>query len=334
MFKRRTVFILGAGASREANLPCGDDFVLKISSKLDMRIQHGKYAGGGDPALFGLLYTTYKREMNQYLQTAWLIRDGIHLSPSIDNFLELHRDNHRMLHLAKATIVSCILDAERDSKLSYDDSNTGNSINFPDLHATWFAKFMKLLAKNVPRNVAATMFDNVSFIVFNYDRCLEHFLHHAVRRLYGFGHQEAASICAKVDVDHPYGLVAPLRIESGSGINFGQRDVNWIELADNIKTFTEQTVDGDMLESIRAKIQAAECLIFLGCAFHEPNMIMLNPGDVKRRPIIYGTGWGFSEDDVGNIQHQIVTTFRPTNLYFRNLKCADLFDNFSRSLAG
>jgi hypothetical protein len=334
VFKRKTVFILGAGASHEAKLPCGDDLALKISGKLDFRIEGGKYVGGGDAALFDHFRETNRKEMNAFLQAGRLICDGIHLSPSIDNFLDLHRDDERMMLLAKATIVKCILDAEKESTLWYDQSNTNNSVNFRNLHATWFAKFMKLLAKNLPRDLAATMFDNVSFIVFNYDRCLEHFLHQAVKRLYGFTHTEAVSICAEANIEHVYGIVAPLQIERGPGVSFGAQDANWIELAANIKTFTEQTVDATKIEAIRRMIQPAECITFLGCAFHEPNMIMLNPGQVKTRPIIFSTGYGFSDDDAQNIQAELNTIFNPTYMNFRTLKCADLFDNFSRSIAG
>jgi hypothetical protein len=62
-------------------------------------------------------------------------------------------------------------------------------------------------------------------------------------------------ICAEVEIEHPYGVVAPLRIESGPGIRFGEINASWIELATNIKTFTEQTVDADGLKAVRTQIQ-------------------------------------------------------------------------------
>jgi hypothetical protein len=337
MFRRRTLFILGAGASREADLPCGDQLALRISEKLNIQYSFGKYKGGGDGSLFDIFRTKFRSDVNTYLHAASLIRDGIHLADSIDNFLNLHRENDELILLAKATIAKSILEAERESKLWYDDSNAYNSLKFRDLHATWFAKFMKVLSKDVPRSLANTVFDNVSFIVFNYDRRLEHFLHHAVQRLYGFTHQEAASICDEAQIEHPYGVVAPLRIESGHGLKFGERDTNWIELASNIKTFTEQTLDGDQLNSIRTKVQSAECIIFLGFAFHEPNMIMLRP-DSPIQPIpIYSTGFGFSDEDSRNLVIELSSMLkdspRDTIRFGNKLKCADLFDTYSRSLA-
>ena len=89
-------------------------------------------------------------------------------------------------------------------------------------------------------------------------------------------------------------------------------------------------------KAIRTQIEWADCIIFLGCAFHEPNMIMLRPAEEpSKRPVVFSTGWGFSLDDSTYIQGEIASILRPNSLHFRNnLKCAGLFDNFSRSLAG
>src|SRR5262249_46412954 len=114
MFKRRTLIILGAGASNEANLPCGDELALRISGKLDIKFEGGQYKGSGDVSLFELFRRAYNKDTNRFLHAAWGIRDGIHLTDSIDNFLDLHRENDHMIHLAKATIAKCILEAEKE----------------------------------------------------------------------------------------------------------------------------------------------------------------------------------------------------------------------------
>ena len=41
---------------------------------------------------------------------------------------------------------------------------------------TWLVKFMYMLGRGVPKENVREIFDNVSFIVFNYDRCVEFFL--------------------------------------------------------------------------------------------------------------------------------------------------------------
>jgi hypothetical protein len=338
MFKRRTLFVLGAGASHEAGLPCGADLALKISDKLDIQINGSNLAGNGDGSLFQHVANARSNRTRQLLEAAALIRDGIHLSHSIDDFLDLHRENDDLIFLAKATITKCILEAERASSLWYDDSNSYNTINFRDLHSTWYAKFIKLLGKNVPRQNAVSIFENVSFIVFNYDRCLEHFLPHALERLYGLQPDQADSICADATIVHPYGLVAPLRRGSGRGIPFGGDKTNPANLAPNIRTYTEQVAAADTLAEMRQEVERAKCIIFLGCAFHEPNMRMLTTADRVRPVPVFASGLGISEDDADHVRAAVGSLFvdsesRTVRLR-TNLKCSDVFDNFSRTLAG
>jgi len=56
MFKRKTLFVLGAGASFEAGLPTGKDIAQTIGKKMDIRFEHfNKHIGGGDLQLFAQL---------------------------------------------------------------------------------------------------------------------------------------------------------------------------------------------------------------------------------------------------------------------------------------
>jgi len=49
MFKRRTLFIIGAGASCEADMPLGKKLADDIAKSMDIRFEFGtKAIGGGD----------------------------------------------------------------------------------------------------------------------------------------------------------------------------------------------------------------------------------------------------------------------------------------------
>jgi hypothetical protein len=64
------------------------------------------------------------------------------------------------------------------------------------------------------------LFENASFIIFNYDRCLEQFLVNALPRLYAISETEADSIVHNINIIHPYGSVGELgRIASRSGLH-------------------------------------------------------------------------------------------------------------------
>jgi hypothetical protein len=67
MFKRRTLFILGAGASYEACLPTGVSLAKIIREKMDVRFGEGnKRIGGGDYDLFGQIITTHLKDRDAF----------------------------------------------------------------------------------------------------------------------------------------------------------------------------------------------------------------------------------------------------------------------------
>jgi hypothetical protein len=120
MFKKKTVFIVGAGASAEFDLPVGNALAKRISAKMDIRFEHGfKPTGVGDLELFEQITSQRQKYANEFQNSAWLIRDGILLSRSIDDFLDLHRNDPRVKLYGKAAIVQSILEAERGSKLYF-----------------------------------------------------------------------------------------------------------------------------------------------------------------------------------------------------------------------
>jgi hypothetical protein len=299
MFKKKTVFVVGAGASAELDLPPGSILA------------------------------------NELQQAAWLIRDGILLSRSIDDFLDLHRNNSHVKFYGKAAIVQCILEAERGSNLYYD-RNQDIEFKPAKLSDTWLLKFMQMLTPGIPKENARQIFDNVAFIVFNYDRCVEMFLLNALRTVYGMHEEETRSIVHDLNIIHPYGVI------DGS-VPFGATRANWAQLANGIKTYTEQIGAADVMTNIRAAIDGAEHIVFLGFAYHDQNMTLLKPSkNFDNYKSIYGTAFGMSDSDVRVTIAQINSWFEPKarpqpqgmiNIENR-LKSAELFDYYAKSLTG
>ena len=81
MFHTRTLFVVEAGELAAA----------VTGKKTDIRFgELNRPVGGGDLQLFAQI-TNMRSEANDIQLVGWLIRDGITLSQSIDNFLNLHR---------------------------------------------------------------------------------------------------------------------------------------------------------------------------------------------------------------------------------------------------
>jgi hypothetical protein len=338
MFKRKTLFILGAGSSFEAGFPLGKGMATVIGDKMDIRFGDfgNKPIGSGDFELFSQVMHTRRPEAETYRQAAILIRDGIGFSQSIDDFLDQHRSNPYVNLYGKAAIVKTILEAERASKLYFNPYEGKEIFDVSAIANTWFAKFMYMLGRGVPKENVREILDNVAFIVFNYDRCVELFLVHALKNLYQIHEDEAKGIVADLHIMHPYGAV-PVDIA------FGNTSANYFKIAESIKTYTEQSGAADVITQIATEIQRAQCVVFLGFAYHSQNMSLLRPAEPINTRRVFGTAFGMSDSDVDIVAHDIAAFFN-TNLNSRQrssiirlenkMKCADLFDNYARSLTG
>jgi hypothetical protein len=116
--------------------------------------------------------------------------------------------------------------------------------------------------------------------VFNYDRCVEHYLEQSLRKHYGVGDSEVYSVLKILRIIHPYGTIANLPWEDNQGLPFGFpiNRPNLLMMAGQIKTFTERVEDDGALIAVRNEIAEAEVLVFLGFSYHELNLKILGLG--------------------------------------------------------
>lgn len=227
MFKRKMLFVVGAGASVEFGLPTGAELAETISKKMDVRFEHGKSpAGNGDVDLYQKVTRNLQRDVNQFQKAAWLIRDGIVLSRSIDDFLDLHHTDPFVVEYGKAAIVKSVLQAERASRLYFGGTSGRDAFLPGNITDAWLVKFMRMLSPGISRENVGEIFDRVSFVIFNYDRCVEFFLLHALQELYALEERAAKSILDDLDIVHPYGVIE-------QAVPFGHTDP-YISLASGI----------------------------------------------------------------------------------------------------
>jgi hypothetical protein len=342
MFAQRTLFVLGAGSSFEAGLPLGTALAKIIREKMDIRFERfTQPVGTGDHDLFAHVAYTHRQKADAFQQAAWRIGQGLGLAQSIDDFLDQHRSDGYVNHYGKVAIARAILEAERGSKLYFKDQNihTGEDEFDPDKFAnTWFSRFIYMLGRGVPRETVGQIFDNVSFIIFNYDRCVEHFLQSALKRLYNIDEQDAITIVDKLRIIHPYGRVGSLR-----EVPFGATRANYDAIASTIKTYTEQVADAEAVRVLASEFEQASRVIFLGFAYHSQNMRLLKPPkSVAARPI-YGTAFKMSDADIGIVEGQLASWLdsgvrmqeRKGMIKIENkLQCFELFDYYAKSLSG
>lgn len=344
MISRKTVFVVGAGASAEFGLPTGPRLAEIIANRLDIRHDDwGRRLVSGDQHLWDSIWHTQSADQVNDLQKAcWLIRDGVGLAYSIDSFLDAHRANTHAQLCGRLAIVKSILQAEAESSLAFDASRREDAdLDFRANGDKWVAHLFRMLQEGVDRSRADTLLANTSFVVFNYDRCIEHFLYRAVRRFYNLRDDEAASVLSKCEVVHLYGSVGRLPWQeagpNGSRTSFGDERANLPALRSGVFTYTDQLTDDRGVRRARDLLAAADTVAFLGFAFHRQNMELLSLRAFLDARRILATTWGMSEFQRREVEAEIGTCLRTSKanklLVVEDGKCADLISRYTGAFA-
>jgi hypothetical protein len=344
---KRTVFVVGAGASKEVNLPTGAELKLKIAGLLNMRFDtFGSTQQSGSHEIVAalrqkvMLPDRRRGDINPYLYEAWHIRDALPQAISIDNFIDAHKENEKIALCGKLGIVKSILEAEGNSLLSVGNQRTDSTIDFGRLDKTWYIPFFQQLTENCGEDDLLERFQNVTLIIFNYDRCIEHFIFHALMNYYKITNEKAAELVQAINIYHPYGQVGTLPwIDRNGAVEFGAapHPEQLLDIASKIKTFTEGTnPDSSEIIQIRSHMNELDRLVFVGFAFHKLNMQLIAPEDTnpQARLECFATAHGISSSDQEVIQDIL------TNLYQRDIRirmsistCGGFFNEYWRSLS-
>ncbi len=342
MQPKKTVIVVGAGASQEAGLPTSADLKTSIARILDVRFQLIEQISG-DRTIAASLGACF-RDINPHLHACWKMRDALPQAMSIDNFIDSHRGNEKIEFCGKLAIVRSILDAEKKSLLFIDRNNSDNTLNFKSLEETWFNVFWQCISENCQAEGLKERLSAITLIIFNYDRCIEHFLYHSIQNYYGLSADAAVSLVNEMDIFHPYGAVGSLPWTDGPaqmdfGAEPGAQDL--VTLAQQIKTFTEGTdTEASDIVRIRKRVVTSDTLVFLGFAYHPQNIELLKSSSDEIKLLnkvcnFYGTAFGISDEDLRVITPEL-QELCGSPMYVNmdtNLTCRELFNKYRRTLS-
>ena len=266
------------------------------------------------------------------------------IAPSIDNFLDVHQANPCVVLMGKLAIAYSILHAEKSSSIFFDSSNVYQTMKLSAIRGTWLETLWHALTTGVSRSNVSKMFSNVTFIVFNYDRCLELFLQQALKTYFDLDADVTRTIADSVRIFHPYGSLGPLTVAGNNGIPFGAKPGGDVLRAatSRIRTFTEaNSFEETIKQDLHASLIEAEKLIFLGFSYNSMNLSILNPSKDTRITRVYGTSLGISNSDTSIIQSRVIDMTRPryehqtycgVECNFSHATCANLMKEFSLSI--
>lgn len=351
---KRTVFIIGAGASKEAGLPVGSELKKMVAEALDIRFEDFGKRINGDRRIFEALQEiasgasnshAISQTLQSHQQAGWRIRDAMPQAISIDNFIDTHSENKHIELCGKLAIVRTILQAEANSALTVDRRKGNGQLRFEKLDEAWFNRFFQRLSENCKTADLKHRLKSVALIIFNYDRCIEHYLYYAFQNYYSMSPSESAELVRGLEIYHPYGVVGSLPWQRmDNAVEFGEEPSGreLLLLARQIKTFTEGTNEASIeINSIRSNMKIAQKLIFLGFAFHKLNLDVLFPADASHASppngrCVLATAHEISDSDVRVISNDLaargVLSARDIQMH-NNLTCSGLFKEYSRTIS-
>lgn len=337
MFKPNTLLIVGAGASAEVGFPTGAELVEQIAGILSFSRDEvtGRLPEHND-FVRELMNRAGPEKLREYERAAVQMIRGMRSAESVDRFIDRFSDDEYIRALGKAAIVKAIALKERKSDLSSDKGETirGRS----KIDDTWYWTLARMLFEGVGRSRLEGVFEGLSVVCFNYDRCIEHYLAYELMRSYHLERREAAELFSRLVIWHPYGTIAPLDTQDVNGIGFGQNESvagRCFELSSRIKTFTEKHEDRAMIQAIRSSIRNAETVVFLGFGFYEQNLQLIEPDGATRVKWILATGHGLSDSAKFVVQERLSHWDKgePPKIEVTPMKCAELLNHYRMRLS-
>ena len=281
MITRKTVFVLGAGASKPYGFPTGGEL-------RDIALQRMRWEVGGR-------WTKHLSELGFKQPKVAAFVEAFRESPqsSLDLFVE-HRPTD--VRLAKAAIALALIPCENPD--SVFPQPTQESADF--LGDNWYRHIWEKMA-TVPFDEFGE--NQVSFVTFNYDRSLEHFFRTGLKNAYEKTLAEADAVLKDIPIVHVHGRLGALDAKTGRRFS-PERSRENLEIAMNgIVIMSNATHDSEAFQKAREELAAAEQIFFLGFHYHQSNMNRLQVLDYASK-VRGGTSLGLGLTECRDIAAQ------------------------------
>ena len=186
--------------------------------------------------------------------------------------------------------------------------------------------------------------NKLSFVTFNYDRSLEHFLYESL--VNSFSNVDSSALIDQLNafpIIHVFGQIAPLPWQDQGNLplplKYGTSvsEINIIDrLRKNIRTIYDERTDesfNEQLEKAQYLIYNAQRVFFLGFGYAKENLELLKiPECLNIKQWIYGTALGATEKEITNITRLLNRRGHPTPVInptiIKNCDCQALLREF------
>lgn len=282
MIQKRTLFILGAGASYPYGMPLGSRLRQEICElTTENGVSEALISSGVDRQQLNAFAEEFKRSRQQ----------------SIDTFLSKRAE---LAPLGKKCIAAILCSKEQEQALF--------SITHSD---DWYGALWNAMQNDCHAASGITQ-NAVRFATFNYDRSLEAFLHHSIKHSYGVNDEQAELVWSRLPIVHFYGCLGPYSNIPKAGSRMYSHSFNAAQLciaAESLRVIpdVERSDEGFMV--VRQWMEWAETICILGFGFDPLNMERLGIDSVldfiKERgrpvPTVIASTLGFTQNEQARI---------------------------------
>jgi hypothetical protein len=246
------------------------------------------------------------------------IRNSIVSADSIDDFISEWSEIPQLEAVAKIAISSQILAAERSSTLRFEGvPDALRTSHLRSFNSTWLGRIVRR-PDRARRDINA-MLEDVSFVVFNYDRLIEQYIIQYSKYALNISDADCDTIISNLNIEHAYGSLGSLT--GHHQVGFGEKEHYVPRAAQSIRTYNEDH-PSEGIEKVRNTISNSDTIIFLGCAYHEQNLdLILGVEDDRRRDRrIMGTALGVANR---KLTRAIERLSKIGSVNFDKLSCSD-----------
>lgn len=272
MVLKRTVLILGAGASVDYGFHLGRTLITRICAVLSHQTTE----------LHLLSECRFSDQHIQHFQSQ-LAASNL---PSIDAFLENRPEFER---IGKAAIAAILIPCEREEYLKRVE---GKYLWYEYLHS-------KLIQR---KNEFAR--NKLSVVTFNYDRSFEAALFLAVKNAYGLDDGACREYLGGIRIIHVYGQLGKAFWLCGEGRQYTPNiDPEVIlETAKSINVVHEGAHDSQEFQDAREEIQDAEVVCCLGFGYHADSVSRLQLPNLLRNKRTFLSAFNFKKKEIDNLR--------------------------------
>lgn len=303
MIKRKTVFVLGAGAHQPYGFPGGagliDQILTTIPAELDPRVDLGDISSG-----------IYANQPNVSLIALEQFRVALEMGghTSIDSFLATHSKRDGFSTIGKLAVAHKLLPLEFAQEWGRKP-----------IKGDWMTYlFQSMLHGCLESPDKFIEHNHVSFVTFNYDRTLEDFLCSRISHTYTLQPAHAWEKTKQITIVHVYGslgefdpkVITPQFRPERAYMSVDQTR----NAASSIRMMYDDRKGHTEVQRAMELIGASDCVCFLGFGFDPDNIERLELNSVCTRASRTGHVFATRFETRSGDWNRIVNNMAPTSL--------------------